>query len=424
MNTVLPPSYSPALAGETEEVEKGGNTGKGVVVLSADFPGGNVKICRLVPGVAEIEADLRDTPSPWFYWNFEARAKKAGTVKFLFPVDQMQISAQGPAVSTDGGRTWHWLGKEQTRFLFNEPDGHRDSFSWTFQKAGETIRFAQGFPYQKADLEFFLRKYENHPDLKRAVLTKTRKGSDCPLLIIGNGPLNVYISARHHACEATASYTLEGFLEEALSNTPSGKSFREKYTLYAVPFVDLDGVESGDQGKGRSPYDHNRDYGAEHPIYPEVQAVMKLNQDKKFCIMLDLHDPFVRGGLHEECYFAGYRTPSSHENIQEWIHWLDLEAPCAVQRTLDLQYTQFLNPVENGGYPFAQYFSGCPTTVFAATMEISYAQQCIDFDGDAARKYGQALLRSMMHVDFTKDPEPRTAFADFQKFSASFGGNP
>ena len=115
MNTVLPPSYSPALAGETEEVEKGVNTGKGVVVLSADFPGGNVKICRLVPGVAEIEADLRDTPSPWFYWNFEARAKKAGTVKFLFPVDQMQISAQGPAVSTDGGRTWHFAGRIEPR---------------------------------------------------------------------------------------------------------------------------------------------------------------------------------------------------------------------------------------------------------------------------------------------------------------------
>lgn len=98
-------------------------------------------------------------------------------------------------------------------------------------------------------------------------LTKTRKGASSPLLVIAGGKdaKNILLTARHHACEAIASYALEGFLEEALSDTPMGRAFREKYALHVVPFVDLDGVEAGDQGKGRKPHDHNRDYGIPEP---------------------------------------------------------------------------------------------------------------------------------------------------------------
>ena len=46
--------------------------------------------------------------------------------------------------------------------------------------------------------------------------------------------------------EALASYVLEGFLEEALSDSRSGKAFRATYVLYAVPIVDVDGVAEGD----------------------------------------------------------------------------------------------------------------------------------------------------------------------------------
>ena len=69
-----------------------------------------------------------------------------------------------------------------------------------------------------------------------------------------------------------ASWTLEGVLEAVLADTPDGRWARENVEWMAVPFMDLDGVEQGDQGKNRQPHDHNRDYLG-RSIYPTVAAL-------------------------------------------------------------------------------------------------------------------------------------------------------
>ena len=83
----------------------------GIVSLSTGYPGGNLKIVKQDPGKVVIDADLRDSKN-WFYWNFEAEAKQPGKVRFLFPEKTPRMSAQGPAYSTDGGKTWQWIGKK------------------------------------------------------------------------------------------------------------------------------------------------------------------------------------------------------------------------------------------------------------------------------------------------------------------------
>jgi murein tripeptide amidase MpaA len=41
------------------------------------------------------------------------------------------------------------------------------------------------------------------------------------------------------------------------ADTPEGRLARERFRFLAVPFMDKDGVEDGDQGKNRRPRDHN-----------------------------------------------------------------------------------------------------------------------------------------------------------------------
>ena len=77
------------------------------------------------------------------------------------------------------------------------------------------------------------------------------------MLKAGEGEKIVCFSCRHHCCESVAEYVLEGCLKEIEENADLCK----KFTFYVLPFVDLDGVEDGDQGKNRAPHDHNRDYG-------------------------------------------------------------------------------------------------------------------------------------------------------------------
>jgi murein tripeptide amidase MpaA len=56
----------------------------------------------------------------------------------------------------------------------------------------------------------------------------------------------------------------------------------EHADFFIVPPVDKDGVEDGDQGKNRKPYDHNRDYLQR--IHREIQAItaqVPIRQEKK-----------------------------------------------------------------------------------------------------------------------------------------------
>ena len=126
-----------------------------------------------------------------------------------------------------------------------------DSFFYDFAERDQRVRFAVTIPYVQKDLEAFLKENAS-PHLKTTVLTKSQKGREVKLLQIGSPGPNVQavlVTGRHHAAETIASFVLEGFLKEAMSESEVAQEFRQKYVLYAVPFVDKDGVEEGDQGR-------------------------------------------------------------------------------------------------------------------------------------------------------------------------------
>ena len=67
------------------------------------------------------------------------------------------------------------------------------------------------------------------------------------------------------------------------------ETFFEDYCFYFVPMMDVDGVENGDQGKERSPHDHNRDY--EKDRYNSVRALKEFAAPLDIEFFLDLHCP-------------------------------------------------------------------------------------------------------------------------------------
>jgi len=107
----------------------------------------------------------------------------------------------------------------------------------------------------------------------------------------GEGEKVILLAARHHACESTGSYVLEGVIEELLRNPIP------EHRVIAVPFVDFDGVVAGDQGKNRAPYDHARDYH-EAPIYASVKAIQAL-RTQNVAYAFDFHSPWHLGGMND-----------------------------------------------------------------------------------------------------------------------------
>ncbi len=388
------------------------------VRISTSFPGGNVVVEKMVGRTIHLGTDLRGG-QPWFYWCFDATVANPG--KVLFDLGKPQkIGVCGPAVSIDEGKSWSYLGNENVELT---PQAER--FTYEFTKVNQRARFSVAIPYLQHDLDAFIKKNISNPLLVRSELTKTRKGNSVDLLRIGKpdpGIIPMLVTARHHACESTASYVLEGFLQEALSESTAGLEFRKRHVLFAVPIVDKDGVEAGDQGKNRTPHDHNRDYG-DNPIYPEIQAISDIANTNKVHFAIDFHCPALRGDIHEAFHFLGLGVPHVKDNLNEWISWIKEERPQEVMAPLNF----LVDPTKPGSVNRkinSHYMATLGSCRLAATLEVPYTQVRPALDSDMARAYGAGLLKAWVRTNFiTAEPGMNrgdSSNADFVNFRTEF----
>jgi hypothetical protein len=264
--------------------------------IYSDFPSGNISIEKLKNDTVWMHPDLRDTKGEWFYWCFSVDKASGKTLFFVFTKPNV-FTAEGPAISFDGGLTWKWLGGKAVK---------NEQFSYTF-KTNDEVRFSMGMPYTQKQFDLFMKPLLGSGYVTTDNLTKTKSGRGVERLIIK--PQNVevkykvLITARHHACEMMANYEIEGIIREILND----EWLKGNIEFCIIPFIDKDGVENGDQGKDRFPHDHNRDYG-DTSLYESTNALKKwvpVWAEKKLVFALDLHCPWIKGEYHENILIVG-----------------------------------------------------------------------------------------------------------------------
>ena len=369
------------------------------VVIDAAYPGGNVLVDSFDQKTVRLRPDLRDTSTWWFYWNFRVRGAAGRTLTFQFPA-RSPIGVRGPAVSTDRGRSWSWLGEERVT---------DSSFEYRFVKQADAVRFAFALPYQLANLQQFLRQYAGHPQLEVARLARSRLGRAIPQLrcgrIDGKAEHRVLFTARHHACETMASYALEGVLATVLDDTDQGRWFQQHVELLTVPLVDIDGVEEGDQGKNRIPHDHNRDYRGES-IYPAVRALRRFVpqwSDKRLRLGLDMHCPYIRGGAgpgsNEQIFFVESPHREQSDELAALSSLLEQtqRGPLRYRALHNLAYGVSWNNAEHGiDRTSAAWMGSLEGIRLAATIELPYAHAGgNDVTAATARAFGADLARAI-----------------------------
>ena len=183
--------------------------------------------------------------------------------------------------------------------------------------SSSTIHCSSTLPYGLAQWEAFARHAFNGESTSFvSTLASSEAGRDIPVVILPGerSQSRIVVTARQHACEASASLVLEGILLEALQPRMSGGSPPE---LVAVPFVDIDGVEAGDQGKGRLPHDHNRDYGEtrRYAVCRAIEHIIASTAQPTACI--DLHTPGLHGPLEERPFLASSDEPEDYDAVRE-----------------------------------------------------------------------------------------------------------
>ena len=274
---------------------------KSEIKVDIDLPAGNAIIERVEGDNVYLRQDLRDS-NLWFYWAFRVKGAAGRRVKFIFTDKRWggPVGVRGPVVSTDGGKTFSYPldGKCRT-----------DTFTYTFAKGENDVLFYECHPYVRANWDAFVAKHSSVLGSRFAVdtLCASRKGVDVPRARFGcidkKPKFRIFMSARHHCSETTASWVLEGVAEAFLADDELGTWLRENVELMMVPFADYDGVQAGDQGKVRKPHDHNRDYS--EFLYPETKAITEWiasHAEGRLDMFIDVHCPWIRGRYNEWVY--------------------------------------------------------------------------------------------------------------------------
>jgi hypothetical protein len=244
------------------------------------FIGGNIKITKICGSDIYLENQIRDSSEDWFYWAFCIEGAEGK--KLNFHMQSNRLGYWGPAVSYDL-INWHWLDNVK-----------EDSFRYEFNERENKVYFAHHMLYHPDRFN----KIAEILSLDIFELCKSRKGRSVPACIIGKGSKSVILTARHHACESTGSFVLEGVLKELVLNPI------DDVKIFCVPFVDYDGVVDGDQGKARKPHDHNRDYMPDKSIYPETSAIKEYVNKFGCNYGFDFHSPWHKGGENDNVFIV------------------------------------------------------------------------------------------------------------------------
>jgi len=378
--------------------------------IDADYPGGNIV-------VSGIDGDTVRLAPPDFYWSFRVRGAEGRTLNFEIAnaskVWSGAIGTRGPAVSSNNGVTWRWLG-DKTGFSTSQ-------FQYVFGPDEKEVLVSSMMNYTERDLNRFLEKYQGNTNLKIETLCRSPQGRSVELLRIpckagtkndGGADFKVFLSARHHAREAAASYALEGILETVLSDSNDGKWLREHCDFFIVPFVDKDNVETGGQGVDRKPHNHNRDYIAR--VHPEIRAITEQVppwQNGKPITWFDMHGPGLRAepkgdrpenNVRESVYLTGSRSEEFWKKQQRFGRILETEkkGPIPYKETFNVPFGENWNTTAHYGndglLSSSRWASSMlSNVVFASGIEIPYANAsgvCVDVD--SLRLLGRDLART------------------------------
>jgi hypothetical protein len=174
--------------------------------------------------------------------------------------------------------------------------------------------------------------------------------------------------------------------------------------VMVVPFVDLDGVEAGDQGKNRRPHDHNRDYG--EGIYPETCAIRRMVEgwgDGAPVVAIDVHCPWIRGKRNEVVYQVGSSEGRMWEEQRRFGGMLeravgDGRGGLPYSAGDDLAYGLEWNVAKSfaGGVSFGRWACGVKGVRLATAFEVPYANAGgVEVLPGSARGFGERVGRAV-----------------------------
>jgi hypothetical protein len=335
-----------------------------------------------------LDTDLRDSVGERWYWHLSATAA-ADTELRIRMAKPLLIGRFGPAVRTVADYGWLWRSEA--------PDTGFDLRI----TAGTTVWASATLPYGMANLRTF--RDSLGKDLSGTTLATSEGGRGVPLLRSGSGSADrvIVLTCRHHACEATASYVLEGAVGGFVERARRDDRIARRCELIAAPLMDVDGVQRGDQGKARTPWDHNRDYGPSSRYRAVAALRAMLATEDRPIYALDLHTPGLRGELEERPYVVISAERRDADTAGHLLTLLNTSAPGhACRGVRPLVFDHAWNTASSTGQRCcAAWLRSVPATRLATTIEYPNAvDQGLPVTAARARAFGAALMDALLTI--------------------------
>ena len=266
--------------GGTRKAEK-----KALPTISSNFESGNIKKININTKKNDysIVLEIEDEP-------YHSGVKKKYQNWFYFKTSNIQrktinYTIQDIKIFDDDWRGFNvcysydnknW---KRIKTSFSKKD---KTLKWTHKTTKRHIFFAYYPPYTTLMKNTLINKYKNRKGVKHIVLNK-----NIDTLLLGTGPLHIYIVARQHPGETIGSWMAEGFLK-AYFSSKQRKVIEKTFTIYIIPMANPTGVKSGHWYTNKKGQNLNRSW--RHNKTPETTAIKKLlNFGSEGILYLDLH---------------------------------------------------------------------------------------------------------------------------------------
>ncbi len=243
------------------------------------FPGGSVAGVHVDTQSNPPEVLFSADPSggPGCLWfNFRLSDDSPGgerpdkvtlTLRFLRNLIGTDSPAALRPVIRSKGQNW-MRGKAGTVQI--APDGQR-SLSWTIPYPAEAVDVALCFPYGRPELRTRLQKSKGYWSRDEIGLSQggrpvSRLSNDYGSS--GSKQPGLYLVARQHAGETPGSWVLDGMLDYF------SRKRDNRLLVWAVPFVDTDGIERGHRGGDRYPCSLDHSWSV-RPVRHETRVIQQ-----------------------------------------------------------------------------------------------------------------------------------------------------
>tara|TARA_B100001093_G_scaffold519563_1_gene609158 strand:- start:5772 stop:7508 length:1737 start_codon:yes stop_codon:yes gene_type:complete len=259
--------------------------GGGSTIIS-NFESGNINHIKNVQRKKDVNIilEIQDEPYPsntkkkyqnWFYFKSNNVKRKSIT----YTIQNINIFGN----DWKGFNVCYSYDNKNWKRIKTSFSKKNKTLTWKHKSTKKNVYYSYYPPYTTIMKQKLINKYKNKSGVKHVSLIGQNK---IDALILGNGPLNIFIVARQHPGESIGSWMIEGFLKEYFSNVQR-KVVENIFTFYVIPMANPDGVKLGHWYTNKKGQNLNRSW--RHNKTTETNAIKKLMTEKKALLYLDLH---------------------------------------------------------------------------------------------------------------------------------------